>query len=209
MPERTYRADMYLLAWKTCLNPLTDTSHHAPVDNPIRIDPLRPFGRSTPTGAMLGSAPLSRLGRRRLYLRQQPIERQSRHAKITIERSLRTAIEVSTSGLEKFQGDRHGKIPRSEPNTIVPLPLKVTTHTTAGTRYSRPELMMSLRRPGGLDQLVGPVSLIAEGQAANSFAGLRIVTNGSMPYFTKCLIHNACVQIKVFLSVNYIPIHQL
>ena len=71
------------------------------------------------------------------------------------------------------------------------------------------ELMMSLRRAGALDQLVRPVSLIAEGQAANSFASLRIVTNGSMPYFTKCLIHNACVQIKVFLAVNYIPIHQL
>jgi hypothetical protein len=30
-PERTYRADMYLPAWKTCLNPLTDTSRYAPV----------------------------------------------------------------------------------------------------------------------------------------------------------------------------------
>src|SRR6516162_5837271 len=83
-----------------------------------------------------------------------------------------------------------------------------------GEPLSRPqrvlasELMMLLRRAGALDQLVCPISLIAEGQTANSFAGLRIVTNGSMPYFTKCLIHNACVQIKVFLSVNYIPIHQ-
>ena len=61
-PERTYRADIYLPAWKTCLNPLTDTSRHARVDNPIRIDPLRPFGRSTPTGTVLGSALCQGLG---------------------------------------------------------------------------------------------------------------------------------------------------
>src|SRR6516164_82389 len=38
-----------------------------------------------------------KVGRRRLYLGQHPIERQSRHAKITTERLPRATIEVSTS----------------------------------------------------------------------------------------------------------------
>ena len=153
-----------------------------------------------------------KVGRRRLYLGQHPIERQGRPAKITTERLPRATIEVSTSALEKLQGDRHGKMhpeawdtkERDKYNCGVTEDSHYPYHWVLAT-----ELIMSLRRAGALDQLVRPVSLIAEGQAANSFAGLRIVTNGSMPYFTKCLIYNACVQIKVFLAVNYIPIHQL
>src|SRR6516164_403660 len=57
--------------------------------------------------------------------------------------------------------------------------------------------------------LVCPISLIAEGQATNSFASLRIVANGGMPYFTERLIHNARVQEDVFLSVNDIPIDHI
>ena len=57
--------------------------------------------------------------------------------------------------------------------------------------------------------LVCPISLIAEGQATNSFASLRIVANGGMPYFTERLIHNARVQEDVFRSVNNIPIDHI
>src|SRR6516164_7480176 len=57
--------------------------------------------------------------------------------------------------------------------------------------------------------LVCPISLIAEGQATNSFASLRIVANGGMSYLTKRLIHNTRVQENVFLSVNNIPIDQI
>ena len=59
------------------------------------------------------------------------------------------------------------------------------------------------------ERLVGPISLIAEGQATNRFASLRIVANGGMSYSTERLIHNACVQENVFLSVNNIPIDQI
>src|SRR5215472_5294536 len=57
--------------------------------------------------------------------------------------------------------------------------------------------------------LVCPISLIAEGQATNSFASLRIVANGGMSYFTERLIHNTRVQEEVFLSVNNIPIDHI
>src|SRR5215813_12408791 len=58
-------------------------------------------------------------------------------------------------------------------------------------------------------RLVGPISLVAEGQAANSFASLRIVANGGMSYLTERLIHNTRVQENVFLPVNNIPIDQI
>ncbi len=57
--------------------------------------------------------------------------------------------------------------------------------------------------------LVCLISLIAEGQAANSLTGLCIVANRSMPYFTERLINNTCVQVNVFLSVDDIPIDQI
>ena len=58
-------------------------------------------------------------------------------------------------------------------------------------------------------RLVCPISLIAEGQATNSLASLRIVANGGMSYFTERLIHNTRVQEDVFLSVNNIPIDHI
>src|ERR1700730_4146949 len=59
------------------------------------------------------------------------------------------------------------------------------------------------------DRLVCSISLIAEGQATNSFASLRIVASGGMSYLTERLIHNTRVQENVFLSVNNIPIDQI
>ena len=59
------------------------------------------------------------------------------------------------------------------------------------------------------ERLVCPISLIAEGQATNSLASLRIVTNGGMSYVTERLIHNTRVQENVFLSINNIPIDQI
>src|SRR5262252_5168370 len=59
------------------------------------------------------------------------------------------------------------------------------------------------------DRLVRPISLIAEGQATNSFVSLRIVANGGMSYLTERLIHDTRVQENVFLSVNNIPIDQI
>ena len=59
------------------------------------------------------------------------------------------------------------------------------------------------------EQLVCPISLIAEGQATNSLASLRIVTNGGMSYVTERLIHNTRVQKDVFLSVNNIPVDHI
>ena len=58
-------------------------------------------------------------------------------------------------------------------------------------------------------RLVCPVSLIAEGQASDGFAGLRIVADRGMSYLTEGLIDNARVQEKIFLSVNNIPIDQI
>src|SRR5262249_36874855 len=69
------------------------------------------------------------------------------------------------------------------------------------------------RRPGSIAigrpsrPLICPISLIAEGQATNSFT--RIVANGSMSYLTEGLIYNTRGQENVFLSVNNIPIEQI
>ena len=66
---------------------------------------------------------------------------------------------------------------------------------------------IALGRPNR--RLVCPISLIAEGQATNSSANLRIVANGGMSYFTERLIHNARVQEDVFRSVNNISVDHI
>jgi len=113
-----------------------------------------------------------------------------------------------SAGAERLRSPRAARARNGGRGFETPFGLDWARWCPIPLRVFATELMMSLRR-ARLGLLVRPVSLIAEGQAANCFAGLSIVTNGSMPYFTKCLIDNACVQIKVFLSVNYIPIHQL